>query len=64
MRFFAMAADLAMGAILGVFLFAALRQVWPSADLPIVLVGLLAASVVVVMFRRPNGSLAAWRNRT
>lgn len=61
MRFFAVAADIVMGAILGVFLFAALGRLWPAASMPAVAVLLIAGSVLIVMFRRPNGSLAVRR---
>jgi hypothetical protein len=34
MRFFAIAADVIMGAILGVFVFAGLSRTWPALDRP------------------------------
>jgi hypothetical protein len=64
MRFFAVIADIAMGGILGVFLFAALRHLWPSANLPVVAYLMIAASVLIVLFRQPNGSLTVRRDRT
>ena len=63
MRFFAVAADCVMGVILGVFLFAALTRLWPSANLSVVLFLMIAASVLIVLFRQPNGSLAVRRDR-
>lgn len=63
MRFFAVAADVVMGAILGVFLFAALGRLWPAANLPAVAGLLIAGSVLIVLFRRPNGSLAVRGDR-
>jgi hypothetical protein len=64
MRFVAVAADVAMGIFLGIFLFAVLTRFWPSlATLPVALVSLLAA-IAIVVFRRPNGSLAARKDRT
>lgn len=63
MRFFAVAADITMGVILGVFLFAALGRLWPSAKEPIVAGLMIAASIVIVLFRQPNGSLAVRRDR-
>jgi hypothetical protein len=60
MRVFAIAADVIMGIILGVFLYAALSRTWPAAAHPVVAVLIMAASVLVVLVRRPNGSLA-WR---
>jgi hypothetical protein len=64
MRFVAVAADVAMGIFLGIFLFAVLTRFWPSlATFPVALVSLLAA-IAIVVFRRPNGSLAARKDRT
>lgn len=58
MRAFAIAADLAMGLILGNFLYAALIDIWPRLRSPVTVVCVLAASVALVAFRRPSGSLA------
>ena len=64
MRFWAVAADVAMGIFLGISLFALLTRFWPTlSTLPIAIVTLLAA-IAIVLFRRPNGSLAARKNRT
>jgi hypothetical protein len=64
MRFWAVAADVAMGIFVGIFLFAVLTRFWPSlSTLPIAIASLLAA-IAIVLFRRPNGSLAARKNRT
>jgi hypothetical protein len=62
MRFAAVAADVAMGAILGVFLFAALGRLWPSMDSSIVAMLLIPAAILIVLFRQPNGSLAVRRD--
>ncbi len=64
MRFWAVAADVAMGIVVGIFLFALLTRFWPTlSTLPIAIVSLLTA-IAIVLFRRPNGSLAARKNRT
>jgi hypothetical protein len=58
MRFFVVAADVAMGVFVGLFLFAALTRFWPSiATVPIACV-VVAAAILIVLFRSPNGSLA------
>jgi hypothetical protein len=64
MRFFAVAADVAMGMFLGIFLFAALTRLWPSLAHAGVALIVVAASVLIVLFRQPNGSLALRRDRT
>jgi hypothetical protein len=58
MRVFAIAADVAMGLILGAFLYAALAGMWPVLKRPFVLAVVLGLSIVIVLFRRPHGSLA------
>jgi hypothetical protein len=64
MRFFAIAADVALGVFLGVFMFAVLTRVWPSlSTLPIGLI-VIAASILIVLFRPPHGSLAVRRDRS
>ena len=58
MRFFAVAADVAMGVFVGLFLFAVLTRVWPSiATVPVGCV-VVAAAILIVLFRPPNGSFA------
>jgi hypothetical protein len=57
MRAFLIAADVVMGLILGLFLFVVVSRTWTALDSPIVAVAALAAGVLVVLFRRPNGSL-------
>jgi hypothetical protein len=58
MRFFAIAADVAMGIILGMFIYAAFFTIWPRLHtIPVGLVT-VAACVIIVLYRRPNGSLA------
>jgi hypothetical protein len=63
MRFFAIAADVVMGAILGLFLYVALSRSWPPAARPAVAILLILASILLALFRRPNGSLAVRRDR-
>lgn len=58
MRVFSAAADVAMGLILGVFLYAVLARIWPGLEQPTVVVLVLGASVLVVLFRRPHGTFA------
>jgi uncharacterized membrane protein YccC len=58
MRIVLVAADVVMGLILGVFLYAVVSRVWPPAQAPLTLAVVLVASVIVVLFRRPGGSLA------
>jgi len=58
MRVFALAADVIMGLILGVFLYIVVSRTWTALAHPVAAVAILAASVVVVLFRRPGGSLA------
>jgi uncharacterized membrane protein len=58
MRMFLIAADVAMGLILGVFVYAVAARMWVTLQQPIVAVAMCAASVLVVLFRRPNGSLS------
>ena len=58
MRIFSIAADVAMGVFLGMFLFAGLFTIWPGLRTLPVGVAAVAASVVIVLFRRPNGSFA------
>jgi hypothetical protein len=63
MRVFAVAADIAMGVILGLFLFAVVARLWPALSHPAYGVLIALASVLIVLFRRPNGSLAARRDK-
>jgi hypothetical protein len=62
MRVFVIAADVVMGLILGLFLYLALSKTWVTLQHPVVAVIVFVASVMVVLFRRPNGSLATRRN--
>jgi uncharacterized membrane protein YeaQ/YmgE (transglycosylase-associated protein family) len=57
MRVFAVAADVIMGLILGVFMYAVVFRTWPALEHPAVAVAILGASVLVVLFRRPHGTL-------
>ena len=60
---FAVAADLAMGAVLGLFLYAALGRTWPAMQHPVAAGAIVLASIAVVLMRRPGGSLATWWQR-
>ena len=57
MRVFLIAADVVMGLILGLFVFVVVSRTWRSFDSPVVAALVLAACVLVVLFRRPGGSL-------
>jgi hypothetical protein len=58
MRFFVVAADVAMGAFVGIFLFAVMTRFWPSLATAPIGVAVVAAAILIVLFRPPNGSLA------
>lgn len=61
MHLYSIAADIIMGSILGVFIYVALSRTWSALDRwPIALV-VIGASIALVLFRRPNGSLARKR---
>ena len=62
MRAFLIAADVIMGLILGIFLYAALSRTWPSLQHPVVIFLTLTSSIIVLLFRRPGGSLVKGRN--
>jgi hypothetical protein len=47
-----------MGLILGVFLYVAASKAWAPLQSSFVAVVILAASVLLVLFRKPSGSLA------
>jgi hypothetical protein len=64
MRFFAVAADVAMGVFVGIFLFAVMTRFWPSLSHPALAALVVAASILIVLFRPPSGSFAARRDRT
>ena len=64
MRFFAVAADVAMGIFLGIFLYAAMTRLWPGSSHPGVAAVVILAAVGIVLFRSPNGTLAPRRDRT
>jgi hypothetical protein len=63
MRIFAVAADVAMGAILGAFVYAVVSRTWPALQHPLTAVVVLGAAIGVVLCRRPGGSLASWWQR-
>ena len=58
MRAVAVITDVILGAMLGVFLYAAAARIWPVLQGRAALAAILAGAVIVVLFRRPNGSLA------
>ena len=61
MRFFVVAADVAMGVFVGIFLFAVMTRFWPAAATVPVGVLVVAAAVLIVLFRPPHGSLSPRR---
>jgi hypothetical protein len=61
MRFFVVAADVAMGVFVGIFLFAVITRFWPSIATIPVAVAVVLLSILIVLFRPPNGSLAPKR---
>ena len=61
MRVSAVIADVVMGAILGVFLFAVAARTWSPMHHWAVAAAIILASTLIVLFRRPNGSLAKRR---
>ena len=64
MRFFVVAADVAMGIFLGIFLYAAMTRLWPGVSHAGVAAAVILAAVVIVLFRSPNGTLAPRRDRS
>jgi hypothetical protein len=63
MRAFVIASDVALGVFLGIFLFAIIARTWPSFNTPPVGFLTVAAAIIIVLFRRPNGSLVSPRDR-
>jgi hypothetical protein len=61
MRFFVVAADVAMGVFVGIFLFAVITRVWPSIATMTVAIVVVLSSILIVLFRPPHGSLAPKR---
>jgi asparagine N-glycosylation enzyme membrane subunit Stt3 len=61
MRRFTIAADVVMGAILGLFVYVAAAKTWPRLEGFVAAILLILACVAIVLFRSPNGSL---RSRT
>jgi len=61
MRFFVVAADVAMGVFVGIFLFAVITRLWPSIATMTVAIAVVLLSILIVLFRPPNGSLAPKR---
>ena len=61
MRFFVVAADVAMGVFVGIFLFAVITRFWPSIATMPVAVAVVLLAILIVLFRPPNGSLAPKR---
>jgi hypothetical protein len=56
-RPFRIAGDVAMGLILGVFLYAAAKAMWAPLGDASAAAAIVALSVLAVLFRKPNGSL-------
>jgi hypothetical protein len=52
------AADVVLGLILAIFVYAVIAATWKSLHGPVVLVPVLILCVFLTLFRRPNGSLA------
>jgi hypothetical protein len=63
MRLFAVAADVAMGVILGIFIYAAFFTIWPRLRMVPIGLAIVAACVLIALYRRPNGSLARRADR-
>ncbi len=64
MRFFVIAADVAMGVFVGIFMFAVLTRFWPTVATTFLGVAVVAAAILIVLFRRPHGALAPQKDRT
>jgi hypothetical protein len=62
MRFVAVAADVAMGVFVGIFLFALLTRFWPQMGNPFIAALVIVSSILIVLFRRPGGALAPRRD--
>ena len=58
MRIFLISADIVMGLILGMFLYVVISRIWDVFQNPVAASVIFTASVLLVLFRRPNGSLA------
>jgi hypothetical protein len=63
MRFFTVAADVAMGIFAGIFLFALLTRWRPELSTVPVAMIVVAGAILIALFRAPHGSLAR-RNRS
>jgi asparagine N-glycosylation enzyme membrane subunit Stt3 len=57
MRGFTIAADVVMGAILGLFVYVAAAKTWPRLEGLVAAVLLILACIAIVLLRSPNGSL-------
>jgi branched-subunit amino acid ABC-type transport system permease component len=64
MRFIAVAADVAMGVFVGIFLYAVLTRFWPSTANPFVAALVVLAAILIVLFRKPHGALAPRQDRS
>jgi hypothetical protein len=62
MRLVAVAADVVMGVLLGLFVYAAVARFWPTLKHPVAAAAVVLAVILVVLFRR-NGSLAVRHER-
>ena len=58
MRMVTVVADLVMGLLLGLFLYAAASRTWPALQRPWIAALILCGAVVLVLYRRPGGTLA------
>lgn len=63
-RCFEVAADVVLGVILGVFVYAVMSATWKTLHGPVILVPVLVLCVILTLFRRPHGSLARRSERT
>ena len=61
MRLISAVSDVVMGLILGLFLYAAASRIWTALEHPLAATFIFAAAILIVLFRRPHGSLARKR---
>jgi branched-subunit amino acid ABC-type transport system permease component len=64
MRFIAVAADVAMGVFVGIFLYAVLTRFWPSTANAFVATLVVLAAILIVLFRKPHGAFAPRQDRS
>ena len=53
-----------MGVFVGIFMFAVLTRFWPTVATTFFGVAVVAAAILIVLFRRPHGALAPQKDRT